>query len=55
PTQGPLLLFAAAFDEVTLAPWQLIYAVVYPLVCAMLLYRLAHRLFIRYVIERSGV
>ncbi|PRC53184.1 fluoroquinolone transporter permease, partial [Mycobacterium sp. ITM-2017-0098] len=42
PTQGPLLLFAAAFDEVTLAPWQLIYAVVYPLVCAMLLYRLAH-------------
>ncbi len=55
PTQGPLLLFAAAFDQVTLAPWQIVYAVAYPLVCAGLLYRLADILFVRYVVERSGV
>ena len=31
PTQGPMLLFGAAFDQVTLAPWQVLYAVVYPI------------------------
>ncbi len=30
PTQGPMLLLGAAFDQVTLAPWQVVYAVVYP-------------------------
>lgn len=34
PTQGPLLLLGAAFDQVSLAPWQVGYAVVYPIVCA---------------------
>ncbi|MCV7151398.1 fluoroquinolone export ABC transporter permease subunit [Mycolicibacterium pyrenivorans] len=55
PTQGPLLLFGAAFDQVTLAPWQVAYALVYPLVCAAGLYLLARSLFGRYVIERPGV
>ncbi|MGB0961197.1 MAG: fluoroquinolone transporter permease [Mycobacterium sp.] len=55
PTQGPLLLFGSAFDQLTLAPWQVTYALVYPLVCAAGLYWLAKTLFGRYVIERSGV
>jgi fluoroquinolone transport system permease protein len=55
PTQGPLLLFGAAFDQVALAPWQVVYALAYPLVCAAGLYRLAKTLFGRYVIERSGL
>lgn len=55
PTQGPLLLFAAGFDQITLAPWQIAYAGCYPLVCAAGLYRLAELLFTRYVIERPGV
>ena len=55
PTQGPLLLLGAAFDQVTLAPWQVAYAVAYPIVCATGLCWAAKALFGRYVIERSGV
>ena len=56
PTQGPLLLFGAAFDQVTLAPWQVVYALVYPLLCAAgSVPGAAKALFGRYVIERSGV
>ncbi|MGB2921761.1 MAG: fluoroquinolone transporter permease [Mycobacterium sp.] len=55
PTHGPLLLFGAAFDQLTLAPWQIGYALGYPLVCAAGLYWLARTLFVRYVVERSGV
>jgi len=55
PTQGPLLLFGSAFDQLALAPWQVTYALVYPLVCAAGLYWLAKWLFGHYVIERSGV
>lgn len=55
PTQGPLLLFGSAFDQLTLAPWQVTYALVYPLVCAAGLYWLAKALFGHYVIARSGV
>lgn len=55
PTQGPLLLFGAVFDQVNLTGWQIAYAVAYPLVCAAALYRLAAVLFERYVIARSGV
>lgn len=54
PTQGPLLLFAAVFDQISLAPWQVVYALVYPLLCAAALYRLARVLFIRYVVARAG-
>lgn len=53
PTQGPLLLFGAAFDQIDLAPWQIVYAVTYPLLCSAGLYVLAHKLFVRYIIERA--
>lgn len=55
PTQGPLLLLGAAFDQVNLALWQVTYAVVYPVVCLAALCWAAKVLFGRYVIERSGV
>ena len=55
PTQGPLLLLGAAFDQVVLAPWQIVYAVVYPIVCVAGLCWAAKTLFGHYVIERSGV
>jgi fluoroquinolone transport system permease protein len=55
PSQGPLLLLGSAFDQVTLAPWQVLYAVVYPVVCAAGLCWAARAAFGRYVIERSGV
>ena len=55
PTQGPLLLFGAAFDQASLASWQVIYALLYPVACAAGLYRLAAKLFGRCLIERAGV
>lgn len=55
PTQGPLLLLGAAFDQMTLAPWQIAYSVLYPIVCIAGLCWAAKTLFGRYVIERSGV
>lgn len=55
PTQGPLLLLGAAFDQVSLSTGQILYAVVYPLLCLVGLCRAAKVLFARYVIERSGV
>lgn len=55
PTQGPLLLLGTAFDQVTLAPWQIAYALVYPVVCLAGLCWLANAMFDRYVIERSEV
>jgi fluoroquinolone transport system permease protein len=55
PSQGPLLLLGSAFDQVMLAPWQVIYAVLYPVVCLVGLCWAAKALFGRYVIERSGV
>jgi fluoroquinolone transport system permease protein len=54
PTQGPLLLLGSAFDQVTLAPWQVLYAVLYPLVCAAGLCWAAKAAFGRYVIQRAG-
>jgi fluoroquinolone transport system permease protein len=55
PTQGPLYLLGAAFDQVTLTPWQVLYAVLYPVGCLAGLYWAAKALFGRCVIERSGV
>ncbi|BBX66837.1 fluoroquinolone export ABC transporter permease subunit [Mycolicibacterium psychrotolerans] len=55
PTQGPLLLFGAAFGQLTLAPWQIVYALGYPLACAAGLYLLGRTLFAQFVVERSGV
>ncbi|WP_441961671.1 fluoroquinolone export ABC transporter permease subunit [Mycolicibacterium houstonense] len=55
PTQGPLLLLGAAFDQVSLSNWQLLYSVLYPVLSLIVLWRIAHVLFVRYVVERSGV
>jgi fluoroquinolone transport system permease protein len=54
PTHGPLLLLGAAFDQIQLAPWQVVYAVCYPLACAVGLYGLSVRFFDRYVIQRPS-
>ena len=54
PTQGPLLLLGVAFDQVTLAPWQAVYAVAYPAVCVVGLFWVAKAMFVRYVIAKSG-
>lgn len=55
PIQGPMLLLGAAFDQVALANWQVLYAVIYPLLCLIAMWRVARVLFERYVIERSSV
>jgi fluoroquinolone transport system permease protein len=54
PTQGPLLLLGAAFDQVVLAPWQAMYAVAYPITAVAVLCWAARRLFERFVVTRSG-
>lgn len=53
PTQGPLLLFGAAFDQLSLAPWQIAYALIYPAVCIAGLSWTGRKLFAHYIIERS--
>jgi fluoroquinolone transport system permease protein len=55
PMQGPMLLLGTAFDQVDLATWQLIYALLYPMLCLILLWRAADVLFHRYAMERAGV
>ena len=52
PSQGPLLLLGAAFEQVTLAPWQVAYAVVYPVMCLAGLAIGARGMFVRFVVER---
>ncbi|WP_418002192.1 fluoroquinolone transporter permease [Mycobacterium sp. PDNC021] len=54
PTQGPLLLFGAAFGQVELTPWQIGYAIGYPMVCVAALAWTARVLFDRYVVAKSG-
>jgi fluoroquinolone transport system permease protein len=54
PTQGALLLFGSAFNQVSLASWQIVYAVAYPLTWVVALWCLARRMFTRYVIAQSG-
>jgi fluoroquinolone transport system permease protein len=54
PTQGPLLLFGAAFDQVTLATWQVVYALLYPSVCVAGLCWAAKATFDRYITARAG-
>ncbi|MEB3030945.1 fluoroquinolone export ABC transporter permease subunit [[Mycobacterium] nativiensis] len=53
PTQGPLLLFGAAFDQLHLAPWQIGYALAYPTLCIAGLCWAGRKLFAHYIIERS--
>jgi fluoroquinolone transport system permease protein len=54
PTQGPLLLFGDAFHQVSLAPWQVLYAVVYPSLCVVGLWWVAKAMFVRHVVAQSG-
>lgn len=55
PAQGPMLLLGAAFDQLSLAPWQVVYSLTFPVVWVVGLYWVAKRMFERYVIERSGI
>lgn len=55
PTQGPLLLLGAAFDQRQLAPWQIGYALVYPALCVAGLQWVSGKLFVRYVATTAGV
>lgn len=54
PTQGPMLLLGAAFDQISLDAAQLCYAVAYPLLCLIGLSWAAKATFNRFVVERSG-
>jgi fluoroquinolone transport system permease protein len=54
PTQGSMLLLGAAFDQVTLTWWQLLYAVGYPALWVVALCGVAKVAFGRYVIAKSG-
>jgi fluoroquinolone transport system permease protein len=54
PTQGPLMLFGAAFGQADLTLWQIGYAVGYPVVCIAALAWTARVLFDRYVVAKSG-
>ena len=54
PTQGPLMLLGSAFHQIDLAPWQVGYAILYPLVCLAVLSATARAMFDRYVIRRAG-
>lgn len=53
PSQGPLLLFGAAFAQLSLAPWQIAYALIYPTLWIAGLYLAGRKLFAHYIIERS--
>jgi fluoroquinolone transport system permease protein len=54
PTEGPLLLLGAAFHQVTLTPWQWVYAVGYPIAWVAGLCLLARSVFHRYVVTSEG-
>lgn len=54
PTQGPMLLFGDAFHQIALAPWQVLYSVVYPALCVVGLWWAAKAMFVRYVVAQSG-
>ncbi|MDT5221505.1 MAG: fluoroquinolone transport system permease protein [Mycobacterium sp.] len=54
PMQGPLLLLGSAFDQVSLTPWQVGYAVLYPLACIASLSWAAKALFGRFIVAKSG-
>lgn len=52
PMQAPLLLLRAAFTPV--APWQLVYGVVYALLWCSIAFYLARRAFYRFVVLKQG-
>jgi fluoroquinolone transport system permease protein len=54
PMQGPLLLIGSAFGQVSLAPWQVGYALLYPMLTIAGFYWAAKILFGRYVVQKAG-
>ncbi|MBA0048912.1 fluoroquinolone transporter permease [Mycobacteroides sp. LB1] len=54
PTNGPLLLLGTAFDQVVLAPWQVAYALIYPVLCVGILFGLSQAAFGKYIVAKSG-
>lgn len=54
PTQGTMLLFGAAFDQVRPEAWEWFYAVAYQLLWIALLAGLARRVFDRYIVAGEG-
>lgn len=54
PLQGPLLLIASAFGQVSLEPWQLAYSLAYPVCWIAVLCLVAKLSFGRYVVAKSG-
>jgi fluoroquinolone transport system permease protein len=54
PTQGPLLLLGAAFDQKTLSAWQIGYSLLYPMLVAAGMWLLARRMFDKYLVAKSG-
>ncbi|CAM3824591.1 fluoroquinolone transporter permease [Kibdelosporangium persicum] len=54
PTQGPLMVLGAAFDQKTLTAWQFAYSVGYPVLFAAGMWLLAHRMFDKYLVAKTG-
>jgi len=54
PTDGPLRLLGAAFDQVALTRWEWVYAVGYPVLWIAGLCLLARQVFQRYVVTSEG-
>jgi fluoroquinolone transport system permease protein len=52
PAQAPLLLMGSAFVHIEI--WQIVYGIVYSLICIYVAYLLAYRSFRKYVIEKEG-
>ena len=54
PTQGPLMLLGAAFDQVHMAAWQVAYALVYPIAFLAAACWAARTMFVRHVVRTAG-
>lgn len=54
PTYGSLLLFGAAFGQITMTGWLVVYAIGYPVVCIAGLCWLCKAAFGKYIVAKSG-
>jgi fluoroquinolone transport system permease protein len=54
PTQGSLLLLGSAFDQLSLTPWQIWYALTYQILWVAALIVLARKAFNRYIVAKEG-
>ena len=52
--QDVVVVFGDAFHQVSLQPWQVLYAVAYPTLCGAGLWWAAKAMFVRYVVAQSG-